>query len=62
MSDIFFTPFGPDYHGGISVAGLGAVAVPEPATWAMMLTGFGAAGLAMRRRRLRPERHEANAA
>ena len=26
-------------------------AVPEPATWAMMLLGFGAAGYAMRRRR-----------
>ena len=28
-----------------------AVAVPEPATWAMMLIGFGAVGYAMRRRR-----------
>jgi hypothetical protein len=27
------------------------VAVPEPATWAMMLLGFGAMGLAFRRRR-----------
>ncbi|MFM9977425.1 MAG: PEPxxWA-CTERM sorting domain-containing protein [Sphingomonadaceae bacterium] len=26
-------------------------AVPEPATWAMMITGFGLAGTAMRRRR-----------
>jgi PEP-CTERM motif len=26
-------------------------AVPEPATWAMMLTGFGAIGYAMRRNR-----------
>lgn len=26
-------------------------AVPEPATWAMMLLGFGAIGMAMRRRR-----------
>jgi len=57
-----FTPFGPDYDGGISVAGLGPVTpVPEPATWAMMLAGFGAAGIAMRRRRLRPEEREANA-
>ena len=28
-----------------------ANAVPEPATWAMMLIGFGAVGFAMRRRR-----------
>jgi hypothetical protein len=26
-------------------------AVPEPATWAMMITGFGLAGVAIRRRR-----------
>ncbi len=25
-------------------------AVPEPATWAMMIAGFGAVGVAMRRR------------
>lgn len=29
----------------------GVPPVPEPATWAMMLLGFGAAGLVMRRRR-----------
>ncbi|WP_296594940.1 laminin B domain-containing protein [Phenylobacterium sp.] len=29
-----------------------AAAVPEPATWAMMILGFGAAGTMMRRRRL----------
>jgi hypothetical protein len=29
----------------------GVGAVPEPATWAMMLVGFGAVGGAMRRRR-----------
>ena len=28
-----------------------AVAVPEPATWALMILGFGAAGAALRRRR-----------
>jgi hypothetical protein len=30
---------------------IGAGAVPEPATWAMMIAGFGLAGTAMRRRR-----------
>lgn len=29
----------------------GVSAVPEPATWAMMITGFGLAGAALRRRR-----------
>jgi opacity protein-like surface antigen len=31
--------------------GAGAPAVPEPATWAMMLVGFGGMGVAMRRNR-----------
>jgi len=31
--------------------GNGAGAVPEPASWAMLLLGFGAAGMAMRSRR-----------
>ncbi len=31
--------------------GVGVGAVPEPATWAMMITGFGGIGAAMRRRR-----------
>ncbi|WP_207912446.1 PEPxxWA-CTERM sorting domain-containing protein [Parafrankia sp. BMG5.11] len=35
--------------GGVSAATPGAV--PEPATWAMMLFGFGAVGFGMRRRR-----------
>lgn len=39
--------------------GLGAVtppapAVPEPATWVMMLSGFGLVGLVLRRRKYRP--------
>jgi len=32
----------------VNVSPVGAV--PEPATWAMMLLGFGAVGFAMRRR------------
>jgi hypothetical protein len=34
------------------VAGVGGV--PEPASWAMLIAGFGLTGAAMRRRRLRP--------
>ena len=38
---------------GITIGGIPVDdnAVPEPATWAMMLMGFGATGFAMRRRR-----------
>ena len=41
-------------NGGGTASGNGSfitAAVPEPATWAMMLFGFGGIGLAMRRRR-----------
>ncbi len=38
--------------GGVTDIGGGVgAAVPEPATWAMMIVGFGAAGAMMRRRR-----------
>ena len=37
-----------EFHGGITIMN---GAVPEPGTWAMMLLGFGAVGLSMRRRR-----------
>ncbi|MEH3122164.1 MAG: PEPxxWA-CTERM sorting domain-containing protein [Sphingomonas phyllosphaerae] len=36
-------------------AGGGAGAVPEPATWAMMILGFGLVGGALRRRRAAPQ-------
>ena len=36
---------------GSVIAGGGGGAVPEPATWAMMLLGFGAIGFSMRRRK-----------
>lgn len=35
-------------------ANFSAAAVPEPASWALMIMGFGAAGAMMRRRRLVP--------
>lgn len=35
----------------VRLGGVSTNAVPEPATWAMMLAGFGAMGVAMRRRR-----------
>jgi len=40
-------PGGGAYSGTVNVA----PPVPEPATWAMMLAGFGAMGFAMRRTR-----------
>lgn len=42
------------YAGTISFAA-GAGAVPEPATWALMIMGFGAIGFAMRRQRSRKQ-------
>ena len=39
---------GGSFGGNVNVSPVGAV--PEPATWAMMLLGFGAVGFAMRRR------------
>ena len=44
-----FSTFGDaSYSGTLS---FGTAAVPEPATWALMLLGFGALGVSMRRRR-----------
>ena len=39
--------------GGVTgtVGGGTLIAVPEPATWAMMITGFGGVGALLRRRR-----------
>jgi hypothetical protein len=45
--NLYFTPTA----SGFSVSASGFGAVPEPATWAMMLVGFGLAGAGMRRRR-----------
>lgn len=45
-----FRVFGPNSDRG----GPPGAAVPEPATWAMMLAGFGGLGALMRRRRAQP--------
>ena len=49
------SPGSPVHYGFNFVVGefIGESPVPEPATWAMMLLGFGAVGYAMRRRRRR---------
>ncbi len=40
-----------DYNVELQVAGAAVAAVPEPATWAFMIFGFGAIGGAMRRQK-----------
>lgn len=37
-------------NGRLTISPVAVAAVPEPATWAMMLVGFGGIGFAMRRR------------
>ncbi len=44
--------FNTDFVSDFSVEAFSVAVVPEPATWGMMLAGFGAIGMAMRRRRL----------
>ena len=50
-STFFFTSNG-DSADGYRINSISA-AVPEPATWAMMIAGFGLAGLGLRRNRRR---------
>lgn len=53
---IIYAPDGnSSYYGSIQSFGVsqGAASVPEPATWTMMIVGFGAVGSAMRRQRAR---------
>jgi hypothetical protein len=38
-------------QGSITITQVASASVPEPASWAMMLLGFGVIGLAMRRRK-----------
>ena len=52
FNSVSFTDRGEEWHGiQIGIAGIAPPqGVPEPATWAMMIGGFGLAGAAMRRR------------
>ena len=46
----YFVEQSPAGGGGWVAATITAGAVPEPATWALLITGFGLTGYAMRRR------------
>lgn len=46
-----YRDFRTDFAGGIDSVSLSVAAVPEPATWAMMLVGFALVGAATRYRR-----------
>lgn len=48
--DVYFTAGIKDESEGL----FGVISVPEPAAWALMLVGFGSAGAALRRSRVRP--------
>ena len=48
-----FTNTAGNQNGGLFLDGVSISAVPEPGTWAMMIGGFGLAGIALRRRRRR---------
>lgn len=51
--DVYFQPtFVEGDHRDFEVVSSGGGAVPEPATWAMMIAGFGLVGSALRRRRV----------
>ncbi|MBW8815509.1 MAG: PEP-CTERM sorting domain-containing protein [Caulobacterales bacterium] len=47
----FVATGGDNYYAVSEIQAFGSAAVPEPAAWAMMITGFGLAGALLRRRR-----------
>ena len=52
FTSLSFTDTSENWHGiQIGIADVGG-GVPEPATWALMISGFGLAGAALRRRRI----------
>jgi len=53
LTAIDFRTDGDVAMGQLRLGGITAVPVPEPATWAMMIIGFGGVGALMRRRRNR---------
>jgi hypothetical protein len=48
---IFIRGLGQTDNQGVVIDNVVLSAVPEPTTWALMLVGFGFAGMALRRRR-----------
>ena len=54
--NLFFTENGPSDQQGNILDNVSLTAVPEPATWAMMLVGFGGLGAAMRTTRRKQAR------
>jgi hypothetical protein len=51
VTEFLTEPTPPPHSGHGSDTGTGAGAVPEPATWALMILGFGGVGTLVRRRR-----------
>ncbi len=60
-SDAASGPVGtrPNVIDNLAISRIATGAVPEPSSWLMMITGFGAAGAALRRRSLRARRWRA---
>lgn len=52
LTSVVFTDSGADGVSRLTLTGLAIGSVPEPSSWAMLITGFGLVGAAMRRRTL----------